>query len=94
MTIDRLGSVDPLKNYGKTEKANRPVRAGGSDSIEVSSEARAQAEVLMAREAAMGAPDIREDRIAELKAKIQDPNYGNRAMLEAVAEGIMKSLGL
>ena len=94
MTIDRLGSVDPLKNYGKAERSSKPVRTGGSDSIEVSSEARAQAEVLMAKDAALSAPEIRADRIAELKVRVQDPNYGNRAMLEAVAEGIMKSLGL
>lgn len=94
MTIDRLGSVDPLKNYGKAERSSKPVKTGGSDSIEVSSEARAQAEVLMAKEAAMNAPDVRADRIAELKVKIQDPNYGNKAMLEAVAEGILKSFGV
>lgn len=94
MTIDRLGSVDPLKNYGKTEKAPKAVKTGGSDSIEVSSEARAQAEVLLAKETAMAAPDVRADRIAELKVLIQDPNYGNKAMLEAVAEGILKSFGV
>lgn len=94
MTIDRLGSVDPLKNYGKAERTSRPVKAGRPDSIEVSSEARAQAEVLMAKDLAMNAPDVRADRIAELKVRIQDPNYGNKAMLEAVAEGILKSFGI
>ena len=94
MTVDRMGSIDPLKNLGKTETTAKPGKTNLPDSIEVSSEAKSQAELLAAREAARSAPEIREDRVAELKAKLQDPNYLNAAILDSTAEGILKSFGL
>jgi negative regulator of flagellin synthesis FlgM len=94
MTIDRMGSVDPLKNLGKAEKPAKPVTTGRSDSIELSSEAKSQAELLSAREIARSAPEIREDRVAAIKVKLQDPNYLNNAILESTAEGILKSFGI
>lgn len=94
MTIDRMGSLDPLKNLGKAEKASKPVRTDRADSIELSSEAKSQAELLTAREVARSAPEIREDRVSEIKVKLQDPNYINNAILESTAEGILKSFGL
>ena len=42
---------------------------------------------------ALNAPEVREDRIAELKAKLDDPNYLNKAVAEMVADGILKQLG-
>jgi len=39
-------------------------------------------------------PEIRLDRVAEMKVKLQDPNYINNAILESTAEGILKSFGL
>lgn len=94
MTVDRLGSVDPLSSYNKTGKTQKPVRAERSDSIEVSPEARAQAEVLMARDAVNATAEVRAERIAELRAKINDPNYVNQAIVEHVAEGLLKTFGL
>ena len=94
MTIDRMGSVDPLKNLGKAEKPAKPVTTGRSDSIELSSEAKSQAELFSAREVARSAPEIREDRVSAIKVKLQDPNYINSAILESTAEGILKSFGI
>lgn len=94
MTIDRMGSLDPLKNMGKAEKPVKPVRTDRSDSIELSAEAKSQAELLTAREIARSAPEVRMDRVNEIKVKLQDPNYLNNAILESTAEGILKSFGL
>ncbi len=94
MTIDRMGSIDPLKNLGKADKPAKPVRTDRSDSIELSFEAKSQAELLSARDLARSAPEVRMDRVEELGVKIQDPNYINNAILESTAEGILKSFGL
>jgi len=94
MTIDRMGSVDPLKNLGKAEKSAKPVTTGRPDSIELSLEAKSQAELLSTREVVRSTPEVRMDRVAELKVKLQDPNYINNAILESTAEGILKSFGL
>lgn len=93
MTIDRMGSLDPLKSLGKAAPV-KPVRTDRSDSIELSAEAKSQAELLSAREIARSAPEVRMDRVNEMKVKLQDPNYLNSAILESTAEGILKSFGL
>ena len=94
MTIDKLGSIDPLKNLGKAEKPAKSVRTDRSDSIELSAEAKSQAELLGAREVVRATPDVRMDRVDAVKVKLQDPNYLNKAILESTAEGILKSFGL
>ncbi len=94
MMIDKLGSLDPIKQYNKTGKIDRPNEIKAKDSIEVSAEARAKSEVFMATEAARAAPDVRIDLVDAVKLKIQNPDYINDAILTAVAEGILKNLGI
>ena len=43
-------------------------------------------------ETVKAAPDVREDRIAEVKAKLQDPNYINDAVVNSVADRLMDDL--
>jgi negative regulator of flagellin synthesis FlgM len=94
MTIDRMGPVDPIKNLNKTDPLKKTADAVRPDSIEVSSEAKAQAEVFAAREAVRSAPEIREDRVAEMRLKLQNPNYFDQTVLDGTAENIMRSFGL
>jgi len=94
MTVERIGPLDPTSNLKKTEKTSRPKARGGVDSINVSEEARSKAEVLKAQEAAKTAPDVRVDRVAELKRKLQDPTYPSQEVIEKTAEGILKSFGI
>lgn len=94
MMIDKLGSLDPIQKYGKTGKVNRANEGAQKDSIQVSAEARAKSEIFMATEAVKAAPEVRIDRIEEVKLKLQNPDYVNDAVLTAVAEGILQSLGI
>ncbi len=94
MTVERIGPPEPASNVKKTEKPTRLPAKGDIDSINVSQEARRGAEVLKANEAARSAPDIRLDRVEEVKRKLQDPNYPSAEVIEKVAEGIMKSFGI
>ena len=45
-------------------------------------------------ELASAAPDVRADRIAELKRKIDDPAYITETIVNATAEKIMAAFGL
>lgn len=94
MMIDKLGGLDPVQKYGKTERISRPATGSKPDTIDVSPEARAKAEVYMAKEIAKAAPEVRLDRVEEVKLKLQNPDYVNEALLTAVAEGILRSFGL
>jgi negative regulator of flagellin synthesis FlgM len=50
MTIDRIGPLDPVSKFNKTEKAIRPADRLGKDSIDVSDEAKLKAEMLKIEE--------------------------------------------
>jgi len=92
MTIDKVGSVDPIQPGKQTERA-RPVKGSQkADSISISSAAQAKAEVYRVKEMAMIEPESRLARIAELKAKINDPSYINDKVLNATAENIIDAL--
>lgn len=93
MTIDRLGPVDPVAKYNKTAKTSRPASVQGRDSIDLSEEAQAKAELLRAMGAVRNTPDIREDRIAEVRRKLEDPNYIDERIKGIVADRIVDMFG-
>ncbi|PIE04042.1 MAG: flagellar biosynthesis protein FlgM [Spirochaetales bacterium] len=94
MTIDRLGPVDPVAKYNKTNKSAKVSRQAPKDSVAVSEEARKQAALQQIAEAVRSTPDVRMDRVEEVKARLQDPNYINNMVLESVADSIMDVFGL
>lgn len=95
MTIDKLGGIDPLKNVQKTLRNTGTERvSAGYDSIDISDEARQMAETYYLSEVAAGTPDVRADRVAQVKQNIQDPGYLNTDVLSSAAEKIMESFGL
>ena len=93
MTIDRLGPVDPVAKYNKTAKTEKAANTP-TDSVNVSEEARKQAALQQMAEAVRETPDIRMDRVEEVKAKLQDPNYINDTVLESVADSILDVFGV
>jgi negative regulator of flagellin synthesis FlgM len=90
MTIDRIGPLDPIAKYNKTERTVRSADGLGKDSIDVSDEAKSKGEMLRVLESVRLAPDIREDRVAEVKRKLENPNYINDKVVESVAESVMQ----
>lgn len=93
MTIDRLGSVDPLSKLNKAEKVNKAVKTQGEDTVSLSEEAKNLGEVYKAIETVKASPDVRMDRIEEVRQKMQDPNYIDKS-IEKVAKRLMDSFGL
>ncbi len=94
MTIDRLGPVDPVSKFNKTSKAEKAAPKARTDAVNVSDEARNMSEIYKTAEEVKITPDVRMDRVEEVKLKLQNPNYIDDTVLESVAEGIMKSFGL
>ena len=93
MTIDRLGPLDPLSKINKSEKAGKTVKPEAKDTISVSDEAKNLGEIYRATELVKSSPDIRMDRVEEVKQKLQDPNYIDSKIGE-VADRIMDAFGL
>ena len=94
MTVERIGPLDPTSNVKKSEKPSRLKTKSEIDSINVSEEARSKAEVLKATEAARVAPDIRMDKVEEMKRKLQDPSYPSEEVIQKAADGILMAFGI
>ncbi len=94
MTINRIGPSDPINNINKKDKVQRPQSQVSPDSIKVSKSALSKSELIKASSIAKNAPDIRADRVAEVKAKLADPNYINNTVINSVAEKIMEDFGV
>lgn len=94
MTIDRLGGLNPLQNVHNSHRTQKSEAVVPSDSVSVSEEARVLLDAKVAMEHISKAADIREDRIAEVQAKLQDPDYINDAVVNVVADRIMGVFGI
>ncbi len=94
MTIDRLGPVDPVAKFNKTEKPAKVANNSHTDSVAVSEEARQSAALQQTADLVRATPDVRLDRIEEVKAKLQDPDYINDTIVEAVADKLMDVFGV
>ena len=92
MTIDRIGTIDPIqpgKRPGRVGQANESPK---TDSISISSEAQEKAELLRIQELAAASSDVRLERVAELKEKINDPSYIDDRILNATADKMIDAL--
>ena len=89
MTIDKLGPINPVSKYNKTQKVEKPSNRDNADSISFSEEAKTKGEVYKVTEEVKLTPEIRQDRIDEVKKKLQDPGYIDEKVVEAVADKVM-----
>ncbi|MDR1175535.1 MAG: flagellar biosynthesis anti-sigma factor FlgM [Treponema sp.] len=92
MTIDRIGSIDPIQPGKKPNRSDSVKGSGNEDIISISPAALEKAELYRIKELAMAAPDIREERIAELREKINDPAYINDRLIGETADRILEAL--
>jgi negative regulator of flagellin synthesis FlgM len=93
MTIDRVGSLEPVLPGKKPGQNGRVDQTSKTDSINLSSEAVEKAELFRVIELVSATPDSRMDRIEELKQKINDPSYINDTIIEATADRILDVFG-
>ena len=92
--IDRIGSIDPIQNGKKPDRASAALKNSETDAVSLSSEAVEKGDLYRAIELASAAPDSRADRIAELKQRINDPSYINETVVKATADRIIDAFGL
>ena len=89
MSIDAIG---PINNYNNIQKINNKKPTGeteSSDSVSISKEALDMAEKNKIMEILKNTPDIREDKIKEVKEKMKDPDYINDTVTDTLADQMM-----
>lgn len=72
MRIDAMNQVSQLYQKNNTRKYKETGKTSFSDTLEISQAGR---DLQVARSAVSAAPDVREDRIAALKAQIENGTY-------------------
>ena len=93
--INGVNNVTQLNNVQNIRKTDNSAKVKAeSDSSSVSKEAVEMAEAYYMDKVAADTPDVRADRIAEVKAKIKDPSYLSNAIIQSTAEKLMTSYGL
>lgn len=95
MMIDKMNGVFPLgetKGVQKTSNASNPIFP--NDTVSISQEARDAEEIRFLKEVADETPDVRMDKVEAFKAKLNDPNYINDALLAKTADKFMEALGI
>jgi len=94
MMVDRIGQLNHVQLENRIGR-NDQIRGGDRfDSISLSSEAMEIAEIYQVAEAVKSSEVLSDARIAELKARINDPSYLNERTITATADRIMDAFGL
>ena len=94
MNINRINSIEPIGRIDSSDIVSRTAKTERGASIQVSSEARQAQTLRLAADVAMSSPAIRTDRVAELKAKLNEPSYLNDSLISNTADHILKAFGL
>lgn len=93
--IDKIGGLNPLNNVQNIRKTDNAAKVSSqTDSISVSKEAVEKAEAYYLDKIAAETPNVRADRIAEVKAKIKDPSYLSDEVILSTAEKVMSGFGI
>jgi len=93
--IDKIGGLNPLNNVQNIRKTDSAAKVSSqTDSISVSKEAIEKAEAYYLDKVAAETPNVRADRIAEVKAKIKDPSYLSDEVILSTAEKVMSGFGI
>lgn len=95
MMINGIGNVPQVNNVQDLRKPENSAKVSrDTDSISVSAEAKEMAEAYYLEQIARETPDVRADRIAEVKEKIKDPNYLSNTVIESAADKFLAALGI
>jgi len=94
MTIDRLGPLDSLSKFSKTDKPEKLTKEMAADSVAVSKEARHSAALRQAADIVRSAPDVRMDRVETVKAKLRKSDYIDDAVVNAVVDRLLDVFGV
>ena len=96
MDIRGINGINPIDNNAKINKTPSKVQhqKAKNDKVQISEQARKLAEEQKIQKALENAPDVRKDKIAEVKAKMANGEYNKPEVLNSVAEKLMKVLAL
>ncbi len=90
MVIDKIGNINNIIEPKKSSPVSSSKETRKKDSVQISSEAKNAAEVAKLAQTIKAAPDIRIDRVRQIKELIDNGTYdfNSPEILEKVADRI------
>ncbi len=90
MVIDKIGNINNIVEPKKTKTVSNTKQAKKGDSVQISSEGKKAADAARVSQIVKETPDIRADRVSEIKEKIANGSYNfdDGKILEMVADKI------
>lgn len=70
MAIDKIGPSSNIQPPNRTNRASKASHVQGKDRVEISEQARVEADRLRQLDMIKQAPDIREEKIAEVRERL------------------------
>ena len=94
MVIDKIGNINNIVETKKTKTTGTVSETSRNDSIQISSEGKKAAETARLSQMVRETPDVRAERVAEIKERIANGTYDfdDNKILEMVADKIAASL--
>ena len=94
MVIDKIGNINNIVESKKPKTVSSTREANKNDSIQISSEGKKAAETARSVQLVNETPDIRAERVADIKDRIDNGTYdfNDDKMLEEVADRIANFL--
>jgi negative regulator of flagellin synthesis FlgM len=94
MVIDKIGNINNIIEPKKSNPVSSAKETKKKDSIEISSEGKKAADASKVAQLVKETPDIRMDRVQEIKEQIANGtyNFDDPKMLDMVAEKIASFL--
>jgi negative regulator of flagellin synthesis FlgM len=92
MGIDKINPVNNYNGINKLGKTDSLKNTNSTDSIDISTEAIMKAESNKIMDIVNSTPDVRKDKIAEIKEKLKDPNYINDKIISKLSDEIIDTL--
>ena len=95
MVIDKIGNINNIVDPKGTKSVPKGKQTKKADSLEISSTGKQAAEISKYTQIVKDAPDIRSDKVDEIKQQIKDGTYekfNDNKVLEMVADKIANAL--
>jgi negative regulator of flagellin synthesis FlgM len=94
MVIDKIGNIKNIVEPKNTKSVGKTKSTGKGDSVEISSEAKKAAEQSKIAQVVKQTPDIRAERVREIKEQIANGTYdfNDDRIIDKVAEKIAMQL--
>lgn len=93
MDVNKIHGVEKVVGPSKAKPVERPSEAAPADEVTLSAEARERAEFRRVVDIVREAPEVRPERVEEVRALLRSGHYDSPEVIEKVAERLLGDLG-